>query len=255
MADKKFVQSVIKALNIIELLDKHKELGVTEIATALGIDKSTAFRLLSTLKEKRFISNNPRTQKYSNSSKLFAIGQEVLRNHNLNTETGLELRKLSERIGETVNLAIPDGLEVLYVDRHETDDFIKLAATIGQRRPMYCTAVGKAILAHYPASFIETLCETVPLEAFTPYTITDKDKLLEDLAQIRVLGYSVDNQEHHIGIRCVGIPILNRAGTPMAAVSVSVPQFRYDQDLTKFDQCVQALLAASAPITEAFVGM
>ena len=247
-ADKKFVRSVLKALSIVELLDERGELGVTEIGSLLGMDKSTTFRLLATLKEKGYITANPRTQKYSNGGKFFMLGQGVLRRHGLNPALGMELKKLAEASGETVNFAVADGTEVVYLASHETEDIVKLAGSIGVRRPMYCTAVGKAILAYYKPEHARALCEQFSFTQHTEFTLNSPDELMKDLERIRECGYSVDNQEHSLSIHCVGIPLLGRQGEPVGAVSISMPQFRHEADPSRHDRCVSLLLAASGDL-------
>ncbi|GHV54071.1 DNA-binding transcriptional regulator KdgR [Deltaproteobacteria bacterium] len=254
MTEKKIVNSVVKALNILELLEDYKELGVTEISGRLGYDKSTTFRLLTTLRERQFIVQNAQTQKYANGIKLLMLGHGVLRHRSYNLTIRIELKKLAESTRETVNLAIAEGTDVVYIDRYETQDIIKLANAIGQRRPMYCTSVGKAIMAHYDAAYIDALSANFPFQAFTEFTCTNRKALLKELERIREQGYSVDNQEHCLGIRCVAVPILNRHGEPLAAVSISMPQFRADADTNLQQRCVEALLEASPRLTKSFLG-
>lgn len=250
-ADKKFVQSVMKAFSIVELLDEQGEMGVTEIGAALGMDKSTTFRLLATLREKNYITANPATQKYSNGAKFFMLGQGVGRRYGLNPVLGLELKKLADISGETVNFAVADGAEVVYLASHETEDIVKLAGSIGQRRPMYCTSVGKAILAHYKPEHARALCAQISFVKHTEFTLDTPEALMEDLERIRERGYSVDNQEHRMSIHCVGMPLLNRRGDPLGAVSISMPQFRHEADPSRHDRCVNALLAASGDLVRA----
>ncbi|SBW07377.1 Pectin degradation repressor protein KdgR [uncultured delta proteobacterium] len=254
MSDKKKASSVIKALNILELLGDCKELGVTEIGEKLGYDKSTTFRLLATLKERNFVIQNAKNQKYSNAIKLLMLGNAVLRHKNYSHNIRIELKKLAETTRETVNLAIAEGTEVIYIDRYETEDILKLASAIGQRRPMYCTSVGKAIMAYYDPGYVESLCTNFPFEAFTEFTCTNKKALLKELELIRQRGYSIDNQEHHLGIRCVAVPILSQHNEPLAAVSISMPQFRADADPGLLDRCIAALLEASPRLTRSFLG-
>lgn len=254
MPEKKKVNSVLKALSILELLENYKELGVTEISEKIGYDKSTTFRLLSTLKERNFVVQNAKTQKYSNAIKLLMLGNGVLRHRNYNHSIRIELKKLAEMSRETVNLAIAEGIEVIYIDRYETKDILKLANAIGQRRPMYCTSVGKAIMAYYDPGYVEALCTNFPFEAFTEFTCTNKKALLKELELIRERGYSIDNQEHHLGIRCVAVPILSQYNEPLAAVSISMPQFRADADTELQGRCIAALLEASPRLTKSFTG-
>lgn len=251
---KKTVNSVVKALNILELLGQHKELGVTELSENLNYDKSTTFRLLSTLKERHFVSQNAKTQKYSNATKLIMLGNSVLRHRNYSHNIRVELKKLAQTTRETVNLAIPEGTEVVYIDRYETEDILKLANVIGQRRPMYCTSVGKAIMAHYDPGYVEALCRNFPFEAFTEFTCTNKKALLKELEMTRERGYSIDNQEHHLGIRCVAVPILSEYNEPLAAVSISMPQFRAEADPGLQDRCIAALLEVSPRLAKSFHG-
>lgn len=254
MPEKKTVNSVVKALNILELLEKHKELGVTEIGERLGYDKSTTFRLLTTLKDRGFVVQNAKTSKYANAIKLLVLGNGVLRHRSYSHNIRIELKKLAETTRETVNLAIAEGIEVIYIDRYETEDILKLASAIGQRRPMYCTSVGKAIMAYYDPGYVESLCMHFPFEAFTEFTCTNKKALLKELELIRKRGYSIDNQEHHLGIRCVAVPILSQHNEPLAAVSISMPQFRADADSGLVDRCIAALLEASPRLTKNFQG-
>ncbi len=254
MQTKKTVNSVVKALNILELLDKHKELGVTELGERLGYDKSTTFRLLTTLKDRGFVVQNAKTHKYSNAIKLLMLGNGVLRHRNYSHNIRIELKKLAETTRETVNLVIAEGIEVIYIDRYETEDILKLASAIGQRRPMYCTSVGKAIMAYYDPGYVESLCTHFPFEAYTEFTCTNKKALLKELELIRKRGYSIDNQEHLLGIRCVAVPILSRHNEPLAAVSISMPQFRADADPGLMDRCITALLEASPRLTKSFLG-
>ena len=252
MSGKKLVNSVMKALDILELLENHKELGVTEISEQVGYDKSTTFRLLATLKERNFVIQNAKTQKYSNAVKLLILGNGVLRHRNYSHSMRIELKKLAEVTRETVNLAIAEGTDVLYIDQYETEDILKLASAIGLRRPMYCTAAGKAIMAHYDPGYVESLCTNFPFEAFTKFTCTDKKALLKELALTRERGYSIDNQEHHFSIRCVAVPILSRHNEPLAAVSISIPQFRAEADPGLQDRCIAAILEASPRLAKSF---
>ena len=252
-ADKKYVRSVIKALSIIELLNLHGELGVTEIGNLLGMDKSTTFRLLATLKKKQYIATNLSNQKYRLSGKIFMIGQGVARRHGLNPALQLELKMLAEKSGETVNFAVADGAEVVYLACHETEDIVKLAGSIGQRRPMYCTSVGKAMLAFYKTEYIAALCEQFSFVQYTEHTLCSPSELQKDLQQIRTRGYAVDNQEHNLGIHCIGLPLLDRMGEPSGAVSISMPQFRFEADPRRHEMCVNVLLDASKALTRALL--
>ncbi|MCC8194782.1 MAG: hypothetical protein LIP28_09085, partial [Deltaproteobacteria bacterium] len=112
----------------------------------------------------------------------------------------------------------------------------------------------KAIRAFSDPGYVDSLCTNFPFEAFTEFTCTNKFALLKELALIRQRGYSIDEQEHFLGIRCVAIPILSPHNEPLAAVSISMPQFRAEADPGLQDRCIKALLAASPRLTRSFLG-
>ena len=245
MPPKNLVQSVLRALSILELLDERGELGVTEISESLNLDKSTAFRLVSTLRHSQFIVQNPANSKYANSYKLFELGQNVLHQTDLIAKAYPYMREISMRTGETVNLAIHEGMEVVYVEKIETEDIVKISMSIGQRRPMYCTAVGKAILAYLPEPQRQDLASRFDFKPFTPTTIRDKQSLLNILTKVRADGYALDDQEHWPGIRCVAAPLLNGREEAVAAISVSMPIFKIEAEPARFSTCISVLQECS----------
>jgi DNA-binding IclR family transcriptional regulator len=241
MTPKNLVQSVLRALSILELLDRKRELGVTEISESLQLDKSTAFRLISTLKHSQFIVQNTANSKYANSYKLFELGQNVLHQKDLIARAYPCMREISALTGETVNLAVHEGTEVVYVEKIETEDIVKISLSIGQRRPMYCTAVGKAILAYMPEPQMHDLVARFDYTPFTPTTLRDQAALLQELNEIRRAGYAVDNAEHWPGIRCAAMPLLNGRNEAIGAISVSVPIFKIKADPDRFSFCIDVL--------------
>jgi DNA-binding IclR family transcriptional regulator len=252
--DKKYIKSVLKALAVIELLDEHGELGVTEIGRLLELDKSTVFRLLATLREKKFIIADPRTQKYRNGSKFFMLGRGVVRQRGFNPAMEAELERLSAQTGEVVSFSVPDGTDIVTLAMRETEEWTRLAVNIGQRRPMYCNSMGKAVLAAYKPEFARSLCEQFEYEAFTEYTHRGPDTLLRELAQIRERGYSTDEQEHRLGLCCVGIAILDSRNEPAAAVSVSMPVYKRIADPELHGHCLRLLLDAKERLRAALFG-
>ncbi len=143
-------KSVIKALEIIELLDSEGSMGITEIASRLSLDKSSVFRALNTLKHKHYVRQDPETLKYANSYKLFEMGHNVVR------ETGLPkmafhfMRRLAREVDGAVSLGVLDGLKAVYIDKIESDATVTVSMKIGQSLPLYCTGMGKALLAFLP---------------------------------------------------------------------------------------------------------
>jgi DNA-binding IclR family transcriptional regulator len=136
------------------------------------------------------------------------------------------IKQLNAELDETVHLTVLEGNEVLYVDCLESSKRLRTYSVIGVKAPLYCTSVGKAILAFLEVEKQEAILHSVTLEKFTENTITDRSFLMDELRTIAQRGYAVDNMEHEEGLRCIGAPIRNRAGNVFAAISVSGPSQR-----------------------------
>ena len=255
MSDKNLVQSVTKALKIVELLAREGEAGIGEIAQKLGMDKSTIFRLVSTLKQEDIVIQNLSNKKYANGYRLFELGQSVLRqSHAIRTAIYPFMRAIADRTGETVNLAVRDGLEMVYIEMIETGDIIRIGHNLGQRRPIYCTSVGKAVLAWLPEADLEELMREIVFHPFTPTTVGGPEQLREELAFIRKNGYFIDREQHAPGIRCYGTPVLNCNREPVAALSVSIPQYKYEKNPEKEEQHIAVILEVMSQFSRTFSG-
>ncbi|KYO63800.1 IclR family transcriptional regulator [Thermovenabulum gondwanense] len=235
MENKNLVKSVIKALEIIELLNVEGELSIKEISTKLELEKTTVHRLITTLKEKGYVIQNDKDRRYSNSFKLFELGNRTIERLGLRRQAQPYLEELAEKSHETVNLAILDGKYVMYIDKIESSETIKVALEIGKKLPCYCTGLGKAILAYMSEQKVLELLKSEPLKEFTPNTITDLSKLMRELRKIREQGYSVDNEEYVQGLICVASPIINKQGEPIAAMSIAIPKYRIEEGKKDLD--------------------
>ncbi|NLX61352.1 MAG: IclR family transcriptional regulator [Tissierellia bacterium] len=225
------VQSVDRALSIIEVLSEYYDgLGVTEISEKVNLHKSTVYRLLTTLIYKGYVVQDVETSKYKITFKLFELGSRKIENMDLLTASKPYTRILMEKINEVVHLVVRDDNEIIYIDKVEADNTIRMASKIGKRSPLYCTATGKAILAYLPESKVAEIWDKSKIEKRTDNTITNFDVLKAELAEIRKKGYAIDNEENEIGVICVGAPIFNRLGEIEGAISVSGPTFRITKD-------------------------
>ncbi len=224
------VKSVIKALDIIEALDKKQELGISELSEYLKWDKSTVHRLVKTLKEKGYVVQNSSSLKYSNGIKLFEMGNNVVEKLGLRRQAQPYMESLAENTKETVNLAILDGKNIIYIDKIETPATIKVDLNIGKKLPIYCTGLGKAILAFKSEEGIRELYKGEDtFVKYTPKTVGNIEDLLEQLKEIKENGYSLDDEEYVEGLKCVAAPIRNYKDEVVAAISVAVPKYRYDE--------------------------
>ncbi|MBA1334776.1 MAG: Transcriptional regulator, IclR family [Firmicutes bacterium] len=223
------VQSLVRALDIIELLDREGELGISEISNTLGLEKTTVHRLISTLKFKGYVAQNKSNQKYSNSFKLFEMGNNVVEGLGLRRQAQPFMEELAEKSHEAVNLAILNGKHMFYIDKIESSETIKVDLRIGKRLPVYCTGLGKAMLAFMPEERVHELFKGETFVKYTKNTIDNVQGLMLELRRIKAQGYSIDNEEYIPGLVCVAAPVMSFRGEAVAALSVAVPKYRLEE--------------------------
>lgn len=225
----KFVQSVERVLNIIEVMaGEGAPVTVTELAEKVGLKISTVHRLLTTLSHRGYIDQDPKNNKYRLGMKLLEVGNAVLKISDIRTVARPYLEELVERCNETANLAILDDCDVVYIDQVESKNMIivKMFAQIGNRGPIHCTASGKALMAFLPDERVEEILNTITFEKFTNETITDPQHLKKELERVRQDGYALDWGEREEHVRCIAGPIFNHEGRVIASTSVSGPSTR-----------------------------
>jgi DNA-binding IclR family transcriptional regulator len=234
MAKEQYViQSVSRASAIIEALSNYNALGVTELGKLLGLHKSTVYGLVSTLEHEGYVCQNPQTGKYALTLKMFEIGGRVFGKLDLRKISRPHIEQLVLRHRETAHLVIPDGLEIVYIDKVECTQSMRICSNVGKRMPFHCTGVGKVLLAHMPVEQADAILMKKGMDAFTDNTITDYNLLQQELGKIKVLGYALDNEEAELGLRCVAAPIRDINGKVIAATSVSGPKVRMDDEKIK----------------------
>ncbi|WP_088552628.1 IclR family transcriptional regulator [Calderihabitans maritimus] len=243
------VQAVARAISIIELLAKAGEMSLGEIARELQLPKSTIHGLLSTLKEFEFIEQSPFSGKYKLGLRLFEIGSAVARNWDVRAVAAPYLQKLVDECCETVHLVVLDKGEVLYIDKRESRQSLRIVSEVGTRLPAHCTGVGKVLLAYSSPSEVRRIIAEKGLRRFTKNTITDPEKLAEDLARIRQQGYAVDNEEIMDSLRCVAAPIRNHEGRVIAAMSIAGPVARLSGE--RFQKMVKLVVETAHEISRA----
>lgn len=218
------VQSLERALDLLEALATADELGVSEIAAQTGLVPSTAHRLLGTLVARGYASQNPATGRYMLGYKLLELTSGVQdRLGRLRTAARPHLEAIQGETGETTNLVVLEGRDVVYIESVSGTRSVRLHTEVGRSIPAHTSGAGKALLAWREPDDVAALLEGAPLAPSTPHTITTLPALQDDLAKIRRRGYATDNEEHELGVACVATPILDRAGFPLAAISVSGP--------------------------------
>lgn len=241
------VQSVERVFDILELLSHEpKGLNLTKIGTSLDLHKSTVHRLLSVLRKRGYIEKEEESGHYRLGPGFVELASLFLNSIELKTEAEPHLRQLSQVTGQTVFLAMLQGTEVVYLDKVEQYNSLRKYSIIGQRRPLYCTSLGKAMLMHRPAVELKELLADVPFQKFMPNTHPDFDSLLRDLEACRKRGWTMDNEEFEPDIHCLGAPILDYRGSVVAAVSVVWSTFNKE---ISFDGMAPHVLEAARQIS------
>ncbi|MGH3664485.1 MAG: IclR family transcriptional regulator [Egibacteraceae bacterium] len=221
------VQSVDRALALTEILAREGWTGVTDLANELGIHKSTVFRLLATLERRGLVEQHVETQKYRLGFAIVRLANAVRSALDLTRYARPVAERLSESVGETVNLAVLEGQQVVNIDQVNLSPAFVTVNWLGRRTPLHCTSTGKVFLAHAPESVRRDLLAD-PLERLTPHTITDPDVLRRELDAVLVAGYAHTVQELELGLNAVAAPVRAADGSVLATISVSGPSFRLE---------------------------
>jgi DNA-binding IclR family transcriptional regulator len=217
------LSSVANSIRLTKAFSEDEyEMGISALATRLGLAKSTVHRLATTLVEYDILEQNRETGKYRLGLALFELGTLVRRKMDTNSGAQVQIHALAEETGETVQLAILDHLSVLYIRIRESKQAVRMSSGLGSRAPAHCTSVGKALLAYQPAEVIQQVIDN-GLKQYTEHTITEAAALVDELATVRQKGYAIDDEEIEVGLRCVAAPIRDHTGQVTAAISVAAP--------------------------------
>jgi len=248
------VRAVDKALRILESLGRESgDLGLVELSRELTIEKSTLHRLLGTLEARGFVRRDPLSLRYSLGIRMLELGTAVTARSALGRAAAPVLDRLAVRSRQTVNLAVLDGDEILYVAKRESPEPLRLTVEVGRRLPAHCTALGKAMLGFRPAAEVRRLFgRRKRLRRFTPNTITDPRELIEHLKEILGTGVAVDREELVPGLRCLAAPVLDFTGYAVAAMSISAPAVALGEE--RVAELRPMLLEAVAELSKALGG-
>ncbi len=245
-------RTVGKALDILELLNEHGSLGVSNISKELELDKSTIYRLVSTLRRRGYVDQDPESKKYSNTFKLFQMGNIEISRLGIREVAHPFLERLAEETRETINLAVLAGKQVMYIDKIESSKTVKVDLGIGRTLPAYASSLGKVILANMSSEKVCKMHEMDTFTQFTPKSIMTIGDLLVKLEFVRQLGYCIEHEELIPGLSCVAVPIKNHERKVIAAVSIAFPTYRYKDNKKELENIIERLLLASKHISHKF---
>ena len=247
------VQSLDRALSILERLADADGMTLTDLAQSVGLAPSTTHRLLTTLQQRRFADFDEEYGVWVIGVGAFNVGNAFLRNRRIVTLGRPMMRRLMEDVGETVNLAVEDQNELVYVTQFESHAPMRAFFRPGRRAPMHASAVGKAMLAEMDEATLTELLHRKGMPRFTDKTLVDPAALRAELVTVRERGWAVDNEEHTIGMRCVAATIHNEHGEVIAGVSLTGPSVRVTE--ARLGELGGRVVQAANEITEQIGGV
>ncbi|WP_411122324.1 IclR family transcriptional regulator [Streptomyces sp. x-19] len=239
------VQSLERAFDLLErMADAGGEVGLSELSASSGLPLPTIHRLMRTLVACGYVRQQP-NRRYALGPRLIRLGESASRL--LGTWARPFLARLVEETGETANMALLDGDEIVYVAQVPSRHAVRMFTEVGRRVLPHSTGVGKALLANHPPEEVRALLGRTGMPAATEKTITDPEHFLDSLADVRRLGYAVDDNEQEIGVRCLAVPVPNSPTS--AAISISGPTGRVTEAAT--DKIIPVLQEVAAELSVA----
>ncbi|MBO4416413.1 MAG: IclR family transcriptional regulator [Lachnospiraceae bacterium] len=219
------IQSADRIFSILEALADHGSMRIIDLSELLGLHKSTVHRQLASLVSMGYVIHNEQTGEYSLTFKLVELSGKILKNMDILSLVRPYEEKLSSICDETVHFVKRSGNIVLYLDKVEAQSVkmrsVRLSSQIGLSRPMYCSGVGKAIMAELSEHETEEIWKNSVIEKKTEHTITDLKTLKKELKETLKRGYALDNEENELGIRCIAVPVYDYRNEPVYAMSIS----------------------------------
>ena len=224
MENKNPIQVADRLFLVMEILAETGPVTLAELCSHLDLNKSTVHRLLSSLMYMEYVKQDSETGKYALSFKLLNLSNKLLSHIDILDTVRPCLRKLSAEIGETVHFVQLDGLDAVYICKEESQqNSIRMVSKVGNRIPLYCSGVGKAMMADMDPARIQTIWNDSDIKKLTPHTIIDYTQFLEKIKEVNTKGYALDDEENELGVRCIAVSIPDYKGRTKYAFSVSAP--------------------------------
>jgi DNA-binding IclR family transcriptional regulator len=242
------VQSVDRAVNVLEILAREGSAGVSEVAAEIGVHKSTAFRLLAALEERDLVEQNTERGKYQLGFGVLRLASAIPARLDLVRQARPVVDDLAQRFDETINLAVLREHYSVHVQQALGSAAVASQNWVGQLTPLHATSSGKILLAHMSDERVDDILETAGLPAFTEHTITTREALFEQLAQAREEGFATAFEELETGLNAAAVPVRDHTGVVVGAVSASGPAYRFDK--ARIDSCAAELKAAGDRISQ-----
>lgn len=221
------VRTLERGLQVLLALKELRRAPLSQVARQVGLSVSTAYRLLETLRQQGFVEWEEGSGLYRVGLRAYQVGLAFTERSNLIGSAQPEMEALVAELNETVNLAVLYGSEAVYVHQIEGRQLVRMFAHLGDSAPLHVSGVGKVLLAWRPEQDVRQKLGDGPFPAYTPHSVTTLQGLFGELARVRERGYSVDDEERELGVRCVAVPVRDHSGEVTAALSVSAPTSRF----------------------------
>lgn len=246
------IKSLDRAMEIFEYLSTDQGKALSQLATELGQSPATVYRVLVTLEARGLVEFDAEEQRWYIGARAFVIGARFLRRTSLVDRARPILRSLMNQTGETANLGIEKGGQVLFLNQVETHESIRAFFPPGTLSDMHASGIGKALLAFMAEDQFSRWLRGRAFEAYTTHTLVTSDALLKELSLTRARGYAIDAEEKNLGMRCVAAPVFDMSGEAVAGISVSGPATRMGVETT--DRVSQLVVDAAKALTASIGG-
>lgn len=225
------IQVSERIFNTIECLAQNGAMGLQELSTELGLNKSTVHRILNSLICMDYVRQDTETSKYNLSFKICGLSNQILAKNSMIDIARPYIKGLSANSGETVHLVQIDGIHAIYIDKVEaSQNSVRMISMVGKSIPLYCSGVGKALLADMPDSKIESIWKNSPIHHLTEHTVTEYADFMKLIEDCRKSGYALDNEENELGVRCIAVSLKGYNGKSTYAISISAPKDRMSDE-------------------------
>lgn len=245
------VKTILRVLDTLEILEEYSNgLSLAEISVKIQLPKSTVHRIINALLERQYVRESPIDGKYLLGYQILSLSKACLNSIDLLREARPFLKKINKELNETVILAGLDQnkFRIVYLDKIDSSHSLRTVSHIGERVPVHCTALGKAILSKISIDELKEKLNGYELRKFTENTITDVKKLTQNLNKINKDGFSIDHEEYKQYVSCVAAPVCDYQGKPIGAISVSIPSTRFSEN--KQEQISKKVVEAAQAISK-----
>lgn len=242
------VTAVLRVFGLLTALGEQKETSLSELSVRLAMPKATVYRFLQTMKMLGFVRQEPESERYGLTMKLFELGAKALQHLDLIELAKPQMQMLSEKTSETIHLGVLAENEVIYINKVDARYYLGMYSRVGKRAPIHTTAIGKAMLAWETPERRDAIIAGLRFTRFQQNSIISAEQFLEELVRTRQRKYGLDNQEFEEHVICMSAPIFDHWNSVVAGLSVSIPEFRFDP--TRMDEYGEMVIAAGRAVSQ-----